>query len=120
MTGSAALGVGALLAFHVLLISSGNGTIDFFKHMGMWREARRQRFGGRGLAGWVEAWRAVNPHHLGVAENWRAAFDVSGGRLWWLRLLLPSRRPKAGNGWAFPVHPAAAAAARQRGVDGAA
>lgn len=92
---SAFVGISLLLFWHVVLVLTGNSTIDFFDNVHRWREARRSG----------EPW--ANPYHYGLAGNWKAVFDVSGP-FWWFTWTLPPVKPKQGNGYAFPIAPAAA------------
>ncbi|GIL74892.1 hypothetical protein Vretimale_2523 [Volvox reticuliferus] len=75
-----------LFGWHVWLVLTGQGTIDYLDNSSRAAEARAA---GR---------RWVNPYHLGAAANWRETFDV-WGPWWWLTWVLPSRRRKLGNGY---------------------
>jgi hypothetical protein len=75
-----------LFGWHVWLVLTGQGTIDYLDNST--REAEARAAGRR----WV------NPYHLGPAANWMETFDV-WGRWWWLTWTLPTRRRKLGNGY---------------------
>ncbi|EFJ48556.1 hypothetical protein VOLCADRAFT_90898 [Volvox carteri f. nagariensis] len=75
-----------LLGWHVWLVLTGQGTIDYLDNADRAAEARAA---GR---------RWSNPYHLGLAANWQETFDVRG-RWWWLTWMAPSRRRKLGNGY---------------------
>ncbi|PNG99022.1 hypothetical protein TSOC_015207, partial [Tetrabaena socialis] len=108
MSASIWLGISALFGWHVWLVLTGQGTIDYLDNSA--REAEARAAGRRWL----------NRYHLGPAANWRETFDVHG-RWWWLSWMLPRRRRKMGNGYvlpqadAVPLDRAAEAAAPLRG-----
>ncbi|PNW85739.1 hypothetical protein CHLRE_03g207502v5 [Chlamydomonas reinhardtii] len=83
------LGISALFWWHVWLILTGQGTIDYLDNTQKVADAKAQ---GR-------QW--VNPYHLGAVANWQETFDVRG-RWWWLAWMLPTRRRKLGNGYVLP------------------
>ncbi|GFR40850.1 hypothetical protein Agub_g1500 [Astrephomene gubernaculifera] len=89
LSASVWLALSALLGWHVWLVLTGQGTIDYLDNSS--REAEARAAGRR----WV------NPYHLGAGANWRETFDVHG-RWWWLAWVLPTRRRKLGNGYVLP------------------
>uniref|UniRef100_A0A7S0X0I2 S-acyltransferase n=1 Tax=Chlamydomonas leiostraca TaxID=1034604 RepID=A0A7S0X0I2_9CHLO len=82
------LALAVLLGWHVVLVVSGQGTIDALATYTA-KDARDASV------------RTVNPYHLGAARNWQETFDVAGP-LWWLTWALPTWRRKRGNGYAMP------------------
>ncbi|GLC47083.1 hypothetical protein PLESTB_000434000 [Pleodorina starrii] len=80
------LAISLLFGWHVWLVLTGQGTIDYLDNSSRAAEARAA---GR---------RWVNPYHLGPVANWMETFDV-WGRWWWIAWVLPTRRRKLGNGY---------------------
>lgn len=88
LSGAACLAVFGLFSWHVFLVLTGQGTIDFYDNFHNWKEARRQK----------KQWR--NPYDLGPVRNFKEVFDVDGP-FWWILWILPTLREKKGNGLRF-------------------
>ena len=77
--------LGALLAWHVFLITTAQSTIEFYKNKARRREAREA--GGH--------WR--NPFNLGWQQNWCNFLGLRPG-VGWSAVLLPSAHPPLNDG----------------------
>ncbi|XP_063101180.1 palmitoyltransferase ZDHHC16 isoform X7 [Cavia porcellus] len=90
---SVALALGALTAWHAVLISRGETSIE--RHINK-KERRRLQEKGRVFR---------NPYNYGCLDNWKVFLGVDTGRHWLTRVLLPSSHLPHGNGMSWEPPP---------------
>ena len=101
MTSAVTFALGLLLAWHVVLVSRAETTLEFYSN-GSKKSAARRR-------GEV----FVNPYSRGVRQNWRDFFAVGYGGRSWFSVLWPSTHGPAGDGVTWPLQ----SHKRARGMD---
>lgn len=78
-----------LFGWHVYLVGTAQTTIDFYGNRQRMREAQRTG----------QVWE--NEFNLGFKRNYLNTFELSGGRWWWLVLLMPRNTTMKGDGIYF-------------------
>ncbi|XP_040110743.1 palmitoyltransferase ZDHHC16 isoform X5 [Oryx dammah] len=90
---SVALALGALTAWHAVLISRGETSIE--RHI---NKKERQRLQAKGRV-------FRNHYNYGCLDNWKVFLGVDTGRHWLTRVLLPSSHLPHGNGISWDPPP---------------
>lgn len=100
ISGSVFIGLSLLLAWHAMVVSTSFGTLELMDRcLGPEHDTSKDEDYEQPLH--MRRTMQDYPFNLGWVENWKQAFDVTGG-FWWCRWILPPTRPRHGNGYCFP------------------